>query len=149
MTAPVFDASGSDGKRGASGTSLDNSNAREGRHGRAGGDGNRGQDGIPAGSITQKILSPESTLGKPQINSVLGLPATAYVPIETSQTVHGGKASQDNTILKVDANEVIWLKAKGGNGGSGGDGGYGEHGGVGVRYFRSTRLPLFFNMLLG
>jgi hypothetical protein len=149
MTAPVFDASGSDGKRGTSGSSRDNSNAREGRHGRAGGDGSRGQDGIPAGTITQQIISPESTPRNPPINSVLGLPAIAYVPIETSQTVHGGKTSRENTILKVGANEVISLKAKGGNGGSGGNGGNGEHGGTGVRYFHSTRLSPFSNTSFG
>jgi hypothetical protein len=149
MTALVFDVSGSDGSRGVSGASLDDSNAKVGNHGRAGGDGHRGQDGIPAGSITQKIISPESTLRNPQINSVLEQPAIAYVPIETSQTVHGGMASQENTILEVGAGEVIRLRANGGNGGSGGDGGNGEHGGVGYRYFHSTRLMLFLNTLLG
>jgi hypothetical protein len=129
MPAPVFDVSGRDGAPGAKGTDWSQSRPH---HGRSGGHGGPGQHGTPAGTIIQRILTPEITALIPQ-NVLLAQPVDAYVQIETELLTTDGGARRKDGILKVDAGEMIWLRATGGAGGRGGDGGPGEQGHVGIR----------------
>jgi hypothetical protein len=132
MPAPVFNVSGEDGAPGLAGVDWAYSTAQEGHHGRNGGHGRPGQDGTPAGTIAQQLLTPESTALIPQ-NVLLAQPVDADVQLATELVSSDGQARRVDTVLNVDAGEMIWLRANGGSGGRGGDGGGGEHGGVGIR----------------
>jgi hypothetical protein len=132
MPAPEFNVSGRDGNPGAAGIDRGFSIAAEGHHGRDGGNGSPGQNGTPAGTIKQQLLTPEKTALIPQ-NVLLAQPIEADVQIETELLFSSGEAHRVDTILNVDAGEMIWLRANGGSGGRGGDGGGGEQGGVGIR----------------
>lgn len=134
MPVPVFDVSGRDGQPGVAGIDRGHTTAAKGQSGRGGGHGSPGQAGTAAGIIALSLSTPESTTLLPH-NVVLPEPAEADVSIKGDFTFSDRTSQQLDTILNVDAGEIIVLRAKGGNGGRGGDGGGGQDGGVGIRCF--------------
>ena len=133
MPTPIFSVSGRDGSAGATGYGYGSSTAHVGHHGTSGGDGRAGEAGIPAGTITLQISSPEAVALLPH-NVVLAQPLDADVMIECELVYPSGEAKRIDTILNVDSGEQIHMRAKGGDGGRGGDGGDGQNGGAGVPY---------------
>jgi hypothetical protein len=140
MSVTVFDVSGKAGESGAAGIDLGYSTAAGGQNGRGGGHGSPGRAGAAAGIIALRLLTPESTALLPH-NVVLPEPAQADVAVKGEFTFSDRTSQRMDTILNVDAKELIVLRARGGNGGQGGNGGGGEDGGVGIRCFLNLKLP--------
>ena len=137
----VFDVSGVNGVSGTSGDSF-YSTASDGSDGRDGGYGEDGQCGRDAGTIAMRLSTPETTAGIPK-NVVLPHPIDVDVKLDASIKGSGGQLQKMDTILKINAGELMFFLALGGHGGHGGNGGNGEDGGTGFRYGAS--LILSFN----
>lgn len=142
MPVPIFDVSGRDGEPGIPGIERGHTRAAIGQNGRGGGHGSPGQAGTAAGIIALWLSTPNSTTLLPH-NVVLPEPAEADVSIKGTFTLSDRTSQQIDTILNVDAGELIILRAKGGNGGRGGDGGGGQDGGVGFRCFFHLDQPFW------
>ena len=143
MTVPVFDVSGRDGEPGAAGIDLGHSVAGRGQNGRGGGHGSPGRAGTAAGVIALWLTTSQTTAALPH-NVVLPEPTEADVLVKGDFTFSDKTSQRMDTVLNVDAEELIVLRAIGGNGGRGGDGGDGEGGGVGIRCFLSLNQPFWF-----
>ncbi|KIK00750.1 hypothetical protein K443DRAFT_7427, partial [Laccaria amethystina LaAM-08-1] len=143
MPVPVFDVFGRDGEPGVAGIDRGHTTAAKGQNGRGGGHGSPGRAGTAAGIIALWLSTPKSTTLLPH-NVVLPEPAEADVSIKGSFTFSDRTSQRLDTILNVDAGELIVLRAKGGNGGRGGDGGGGQDGGVGIRCFLHLNQPFWF-----
>ena len=143
MPVPIFDVSGRDGKPGIAGTERGHTKAAIGQPGREGGHGSPGRAGTVAGIIALWLSAPNSTTLLPH-NVVLPEPAEAEVLIKGNFTSSDRTSEQIDTLLNVDAGELIVFRAKGGNGGRGGDGGGGQDGGVGMRCFLHLHQPVWF-----
>ena len=143
MPVPIFDVSGKDGEPGTAGIERGHITAAKGKNGSRGGHGSPGRAGTAAGIIELWLSTPNSTTLLPY-NVVLPEPAEADVSIKGEFTLSDRTSQQIDTILGVDAGELIVFRAKGGNGGRGGDGGGGQDGGVGIRCFLHLDQSFWF-----